>query len=182
MNGQSQVRVDVIAFNDCDDEELLAFLGELRSADCDIRIERFPSNAGGPDDIFFIVSIAGSIGLPVAIYLKSFLESLGTEHAKALNTSLLKVIRSGRGKNNRAGMYSLKIGGSDIWFHLRQPLTPEEFARRMGLAAKLLPPEMDVSGTGPENSNHSFYWDVETDSWRLMPLGEYGPNPPDDAG
>lgn len=182
MSSQPQIHVEVIAFSDCDDEDLLAFLSELRLADRDVRIERFPSNAGGPDDIFFIVCVVESVGPLVGIYLKAFLESLTTELAKALNTSLIKVLRSGRGKNHHFGMYPLKIGGSGIWFHLRLPMTPEEFARRMELAAKLLPPDMDASKTGPENSNHSFYWDDGTDSWRLMPLGEYGPKLPDNAG
>lgn len=170
------VRVDVSAFGDCNDEELLNFLNEMRQLTTTVTINRYPPNQGGPNDIFFVLS---AVGLGAGFYLKSFLETLGSEHAKAANSWLARVLKSGNGKLHPTGMYPLQVGGDGVWFHLRGPIELDDFAQKMRLAADLI----EIStGSADTSEEHFFYWERESGSWQPMSEGEYGPVLPQDVG
>ncbi len=153
MIDAADVNVEVLAFSDCNDEALLFVLKELRRIVSDVKVERYPSDAGGPTEVYFVLSV---VGAGAALYLKSFLETLGSEHAKALNNKILAVLKSGRGKNYRTGMYPLRFGGEGVWFHLREPFTNEDFSRKLKLASEVvakprLPLSVNTATTGMKN-------------------------------
>lgn len=173
--------VEVVAFQDSDDELLLSLLNELRSFATKVRVERYPPDAGGPNEIFFVLSI---VGTGVALYLKSFLETLGAEHAKALNSYLINLLKSGNGKTYQSGTYPLRVGGERIWFHLRGPVTTKELRRRMRLAAEEVAhlTKADFDDSISSGQEYCYYWNEDLQSWEIMPEGEYGPKLPENAG
>jgi hypothetical protein len=63
------VRVAVTAFGDCNDEELLSFLTELRQLAPSVTIQRYPPNQGGPNELYFVLS---AVGLGAGFFVKSF--------------------------------------------------------------------------------------------------------------
>ncbi len=173
--------VDVLAFRDCDDELLLSLLKEMRSVAIKVKVERYPPDAGGPNEIYFVLAV---VGTGVTLYLKSFLETLGAEHAKGLNRYLIKLLKSGNGKNYQSGTYPLRVGGERIWFHLRGPVTSDEFSRRMQIASDEVDrlTKTDFHRSVPSEQEYWYYWNEELQSWEIMPEGEYGPKLPEHAG
>jgi len=118
------------------------------------------------------------------LYLKSFLETLGAEHAKGLNSYLIKLLKSGNGKNYQSGTYPLCVGGERIWFHLRGPITSDEFRRRMQIASDEVDrlTKTDFHRSVPSEQEYWYYWNEELQSWEIMPESEYGPKLPEHAG
>jgi hypothetical protein len=179
--------IHVLAHPRCDDERLLAFLNELRANGGQVRIERYGHNQGGPTELYFLVSAVGLVGM---IYLKAFLETLASEHAKALNRNLIAVLRSGDGAKHYKGMYPLRIGADPAWFHITKPCTEQELAERFQMAAEVVDSLherkdgnlTDVSVLNNPRDNFYFYWSETTNAWEPMPIGEYGPRLPLDAG
>lgn len=183
MIGDATVKVE--AQWGCDDEQLVDFLSELRQSVSDVRIERYPSGPGGPGEIYFLVSLVGIAG---GFYLKAFLEALGAEHAKALNRKLLDVLHSSEARQHFRRMYPLRIGANKTWFHIAKPCFAEELTARFRLAAEVVEHieagKLAGAGASPlqDEDQHCFCWDEESDLWKPMPVNEYGPELPADAG
>ncbi len=176
--------IEIYAHQGCDDSALAAFVDESRRHFGDVRLTRIPTSVGGPLDVFFAI-VCGGLAAS-AIYAKAFLETLGAEHAKTLNRRLFDVLNSELAKETWRGMFPLQLQAGSMWFHLQKPLSDYEFRHRVRLAAELIdqsyPKDSEPNEQAVDQSPRSYYWNEESSSWQLMPIGEYGPELPKDAG
>lgn len=143
-----------------------------------VKVIRDVCGKAGANEIFF--AILAVLAAPGAIYAKSFLETLGSEHAKALNEKILAALKGGDGQKTPNGMYSLLIAVEEFRFYFRKANTGEVMRERLQAASSLVDSLPEASADHPKNGR-GFYWDPAVSTWQPVPRGWAGDICPPDA-
>src|SRR5215207_5293438 len=69
-----------------------------------VEVARHVHPGAGAAEMFFVIAAAGG-----AIYAKAFLETLASEHAKALNAAIVSALKKRRDRQGRTGTFPLRI-------------------------------------------------------------------------
>jgi hypothetical protein len=143
----------------------------------------------GAAEIFFVIVAAGG-----AVYAKAFLETLASEHAKAVNTAIVSALKKWRDRQGRIRTDALRIdvGGIRLYFrHLDNGEVLRERAQAalpllqasLGTTPERTPVRIRSDGVGiPAIEGRGYFWDVPSSSWQRVPIDWVGEVCPPDAG
>jgi hypothetical protein len=157
-----------------------------------VEVARDVHPGAGAAEIFFVIQVA--VGAGGAIYAKKFLETLASEHAKALNAAIVSALKKWRDRQGRIRTDALRIdvGGIRLYFrHLDNGAVLRERAQAalplleasVDTAPERTPARVRSDGVAlPAIEGCGYYWDVPSSSWQRAPVDWVGEVCPPDAG
>jgi hypothetical protein len=156
---------------------------------CNVEVARAVHPGAGAAEIFFVIAAAGGV-----IYAKAFLETLASEHAKAVNAAIVSALKKRRDGQERTSTFPLRIDVGGIRLYFRRMDNEAVLRDRAQAALPLLEANM---GTTPERTparvrsdgvaipaieGRGYYWDLQSSSWQSVPVDWVGEVCPPDAG
>jgi len=105
------------------------------------------------------------------------LEAWAAEDAKSLRAKVLEILKKGRKKVNHRIYIPLKVEAGKVRFYFHEPVSDEEFVKRLHAAIELvndLPAESLEGQTGP--GEYGLFWHEDSQSWKGQLWGVIGFN------
>jgi hypothetical protein len=138
------------------------------------KVINYRGPAAGGGELFFELIAGGGI-----IYLKGFIEALAAENATSIRQRILETLRKGKAQHRRNGFIPLRLRIGNIRFYFKEPLTLDEFTRRIALARDHV---QSLSDDVLSDNGYGLFWNTEIQEWNVAVAGWGGDICPPDAG
>jgi len=187
--GRDDVSVSVFPMYGYSEDAIDALESALEESFDNVKVARGVHPGAGAAEVFFIIAAAGG-----AIYARAFLETLASEHAKAVNAAIVSALRKRRDRQEGTRTFPLRIDVGGIRLYFRR-LDNDAVLRERTQAAR---PLLEASlGTIPERTSatvrpdgvaipaiegRGYYWNLQSSSWQRVPVDWVDEVCPPDAG